>query len=76
MFVEVKTADNVATVKGLTQGYIVCEADKRFLMLFTFLKKMVKKKVMVSSIISKFFSFFATFSSFWEKMISRIAEKQ
>lgn len=29
------------------QGYIVVPADKRFLLLFTFLKKNMKKKVMV-----------------------------
>lgn len=47
IFIEVKSLDNVATVKGLTQGYVVCESDKRFLLLFTFLKKMMNKKVMV-----------------------------
>ncbi|MEW5303369.1 MAG: hypothetical protein WDW36_006070 [Sanguina aurantia] len=32
---------------GLEQGYCVVPADKRFLLLFTFLKKNLKKKVMV-----------------------------
>lgn len=36
-----------ATVDGLEQGYIVCQSDKRLLVLFTFLKKNRKKKVMV-----------------------------
>lgn len=36
-----------ATVSGLEQGYIVCPSDKRLLVLFTFLKKNRKKKVMV-----------------------------
>merc|ERR1712166_1546090 len=37
-----------ATVAGLEQGYVVCPADKRFLLLFTFLKKNMKgKKVIV-----------------------------
>jgi len=35
------------TVQGLEQGYVICEPDKRFLLLFTFLKKNVGKKVMV-----------------------------
>eukprot|EP00932_Pfiesteria_piscicida_P007378 SRR837773.17448.p1 GENE.SRR837773.17448~~SRR837773.17448.p1 ORF type:complete len:315 (+),score=150.47 SRR837773.17448:121-945(+) len=39
VFVEVKTEDNVATVSGLTQGYVVCPAQSRFLLLFTFLKR-------------------------------------
>eukprot|EP00405_Crypthecodinium_cohnii_P037015 CAMPEP_0206534702 /NCGR_PEP_ID=MMETSP0325_2-20121206/5697_1 /ASSEMBLY_ACC=CAM_ASM_000347 /TAXON_ID=2866 /ORGANISM="Crypthecodinium cohnii, Strain Seligo" /LENGTH=671 /DNA_ID=CAMNT_0054031545 /DNA_START=33 /DNA_END=2049 /DNA_ORIENTATION=- len=47
VFVEVKTADNVATVSGLTQGYVVCPAQSRFLLLFTFLKRNKDKKVMV-----------------------------
>jgi ATP-dependent RNA helicase DDX18/HAS1 len=36
-----------ATVAGLEQGYVVCESDKRFLLLFTFLKKNRGKKIMV-----------------------------
>jgi len=47
VFVEVKTQDNVATVAGLTQGYVVCPAQSRFLLLFTFLKRNRDKKVMV-----------------------------
>ena len=33
-----------ATVDTLEQGYVVCPSDKRFLLLFTFLKKFSKKK--------------------------------
>jgi ATP-dependent RNA helicase DDX18/HAS1 len=33
-----------ATVETLEQGYIVCPSEKRFLLLFTFLKKFSKKK--------------------------------
>lgn len=36
-----------STVKTLEQGFVVCESDKRFLLLFTFLKKNRKKKVIV-----------------------------
>lgn len=38
---------NMATVAGLEQGYVVCPSEKRFLLLFTFLKKNRGKKVMV-----------------------------
>jgi ATP-dependent RNA helicase DDX18/HAS1 len=31
-------------VAGLEQGYVVCPSEKRFLLLFTFLKKNRKKK--------------------------------
>ncbi|EPR60985.1 DEAD/DEAH box ATP-dependent RNA helicase [Toxoplasma gondii TgCatPRC2] len=45
VFVEVK--DTVATVRGIQQGYVVCPAEERFLLLFTFLKKNREKKIMV-----------------------------
>eukprot|EP00929_Paragymnodinium_shiwhaense_P008368 TRINITY_DN11231_c0_g1_i1.p1 TRINITY_DN11231_c0_g1~~TRINITY_DN11231_c0_g1_i1.p1 ORF type:complete len:695 (-),score=249.63 TRINITY_DN11231_c0_g1_i1:224-2308(-) len=47
VFVEVKSKDNVTTVAGLTQGYVVCPSENRFLLLFTFLKRNRDKKVMV-----------------------------
>ena len=40
-----------ATVDGLMQGYVVCPAEQRFQLLFTFLKKNKDKKIMVSSIL-------------------------
>ncbi|XP_039971123.1 probable ATP-dependent RNA helicase pitchoune [Bactrocera tryoni] len=46
-YVGVDDHEDVATVSGLEQGYIVCPSDKRLLVLFTFLKKNRKKKVMV-----------------------------
>ena len=46
--IEVKNKEGVAaTVAGLEQGYVVCPSDKRFMLLFTFLKKNRNKKVMV-----------------------------
>jgi ATP-dependent RNA helicase DDX18/HAS1 len=36
-----------ATVDGLQQGYVVCPADKRFMLLYSFLKKNQNKKIMV-----------------------------
>lgn len=36
-----------STASGLEQGYVVTPSDARFLLLFTFLKKNLKKKVMV-----------------------------
>ncbi|XP_038205979.1 ATP-dependent RNA helicase DDX18-like [Arvicola amphibius] len=47
LYVGVDEDKEVATVDGLEQGYIVCPSEKRFLLLFTFLKKNRKKKVMV-----------------------------
>lgn len=45
--VDVQAKDDVSTVEGLSQGYVVCPSEKRFLLLFTFLKKNKNKKVMV-----------------------------
>eukprot|EP01091_Cochliopodium_minus_P010493 TRINITY_DN2791_c0_g1_i1.p1 TRINITY_DN2791_c0_g1~~TRINITY_DN2791_c0_g1_i1.p1 ORF type:complete len:518 (+),score=164.59 TRINITY_DN2791_c0_g1_i1:223-1776(+) len=36
-----------STVEGLEQGYLVTQPDKRFLLLFSFLKKNLNKKIMV-----------------------------
>jgi ATP-dependent RNA helicase DDX18/HAS1 len=46
-YVGVDDTKEMATVDGLEQGYVVCPSEKRFLLLFTFLKKNRKKKVMV-----------------------------
>jgi len=47
IYVGVDNDEETATVSGLEQGYIVCPSEKRLLVLFTFLKKNRKKKVMV-----------------------------
>ncbi|KAH0500454.1 ATP-dependent RNA helicase DDX18, partial [Microtus ochrogaster] len=47
LYVGVDDDKEIATVDGLEQGYVVCLSEKRFLLLFTFLKKNRKKKVMV-----------------------------
>lgn len=47
VYVGVDDEKDKATVEGLEQGYVVCPSEKRFLLLFTFLKKNLKKKVMV-----------------------------
>ncbi|XP_029461206.1 ATP-dependent RNA helicase DDX18 isoform X2 [Rhinatrema bivittatum] len=47
LYVGVDDDKDTATVEGLEQGYVVCPSEKRFLLLFTFLKKNRKKKLMV-----------------------------
>ncbi|XP_043104315.1 ATP-dependent RNA helicase DDX18 [Puntigrus tetrazona] len=47
LYVGVDDNKDTATVEGLEQGYVVCSSEKRFLLLFTFLKKNRKKKLMV-----------------------------
>ena len=46
-FVAAQAASSVSTVATLEQGYIVCESKRRFELLYTFLKKNMKKKVIV-----------------------------
>ncbi|XP_017767598.1 PREDICTED: probable ATP-dependent RNA helicase pitchoune [Eufriesea mexicana] len=47
VYVGVDDDKEKATVEGLEQGYVMCPSEKRFLLLFTFLKKNRNKKVMV-----------------------------
>ena len=47
LYVNVDSAKEHSTVQGLEQGYVVCEADQRFLLLFSFLKRNLTKKVIV-----------------------------
>lgn len=47
LFINVENAEGASTVDRLEQGYVVCESDKRFLLLFSFLKKNIKKKIIV-----------------------------
>ncbi|CAM9276386.1 unnamed protein product [Sphacelaria rigidula] len=46
-YVGVDDSEQESTVDGLEQGYVVCPSEKRFLLLFTFLKKNRHKKIMV-----------------------------
>lgn len=39
--------DDVATVSNLEQGFVICESENRFKLLFTFLKRNHGKKIMV-----------------------------
>ena len=45
--IDVDKEESTSTVSTLTQGYVVCPSDRRFLLLFTFLKKNMKKKIVV-----------------------------
>uniref|UniRef100_A0A383VPH8 ATP-dependent RNA helicase n=1 Tax=Tetradesmus obliquus TaxID=3088 RepID=A0A383VPH8_TETOB len=47
LYVGVDDSRTTSTAEGLEQGYVVVPADKRLLLLFTFLKKNAGKKVMV-----------------------------
>jgi ATP-dependent RNA helicase DDX18/HAS1 len=47
LYINVDEEKKFSTVEGLEQGYVICEADKRFLLLFSFLKRNIKKKIIV-----------------------------
>eukprot|EP01044_Picomonas_judraskeda_P020122 COSAG03_NODE_4399_length_1566_cov_1.332652_1_plen_257_part_00 len=47
MYIGVQEQTQYSTVEGLEQGYVVCESDVRFLLLFTFLKKNLKKRKII-----------------------------
>ncbi|KAG7813458.1 hypothetical protein KL921_001004 [Ogataea angusta] len=47
LYINVHQDRENSTADGLEQGYVVCDSDKRFLLLFSFLKRNLKKKVIV-----------------------------
>jgi ATP-dependent RNA helicase DDX18/HAS1 len=47
LYIGVDDKSTSATVGNLEQGYVVCESDKRFLLLLTFIQKNMDKKIMV-----------------------------
>ncbi|KHN94955.1 ATP-dependent RNA helicase HAS1 [Metarhizium album ARSEF 1941] len=49
LYINVDEEKQFSTVDGLEQGYVLCDADRRFILLFSFLRRMrdKKKKVIV-----------------------------
>jgi len=47
LYINVDATQKHSTVETLEQGYVVCDADKRFLLLFSFLRRYSKKKIIV-----------------------------
>lgn len=47
LYINVDHRKEHSTVEGLEQGYVVCDSDKRFLLLFSFLKRNLRKKIIV-----------------------------
>ncbi|RCH78945.1 ATP-dependent RNA helicase, partial [Rhizopus stolonifer] len=47
LYINVDEKKETSTAEGLEQGFVIVEADQRFLLLFTFLRKNQKKKVIV-----------------------------
>lgn len=47
LYINVDHAKEHSTVEGLEQGYVICDSDKRFLLLFSFLKRYQQKKKII-----------------------------
>lgn len=47
IYIGVHDKTQYSTVTGLEQGFVVVPSERRFLLLFTFLKKNLKKKIIV-----------------------------
>ena len=47
LYINVDANMKHSTVETLEQGYVVCEADRRFLLLFSFLRRYAQKKIIV-----------------------------
>lgn len=47
LYINVDDKQEYSTVAGLEQGYVICDSDMRFRLLFTFLKRHPKKKIIV-----------------------------
>ncbi|QDS72230.1 ATP-dependent RNA helicase [Venturia effusa] len=47
LYIDVDYRQEHSTVANLEQGYVICDSDLRFRLLFTFLKKHPKKKIIV-----------------------------
>ena len=64
MYVGVDDDASSSTAAGLMQGYVLVPSEKRFLLLYTFLRKCKKKKVMVFMSSCNAVSFYASLLSF------------
>ncbi|KAK8152958.1 P-loop containing nucleoside triphosphate hydrolase protein [Phyllosticta citrichinensis] len=64
LMVDVAYHEEHSTAEGLEQGYVLCEPDLRFRLLFTFLKKHIKKKVVVFMSSCKSVQYFAELLNF------------
>jgi len=47
LYINVDEHKEAATADGLEQGYVICKSEERFGLLYTFLKRNLKKKIIV-----------------------------
>ncbi|XP_065838328.1 uncharacterized protein [Oscarella lobularis] len=76
VYVGIDDSKETATVDTLEQGYVVVSAEKRFLLLFTFLKRNMDKKVMVFFSSCKSVQFHAELLNYIDVPVKDIHGKQ
>lgn len=76
LYVGVDDTKDMATTDGLEQGYVVCPSEKRFMLLFTFIKKNKNKKVMVFFSTCKSVKFHAELFNYVDIPVKDIHGKQ
>jgi len=76
LYVGVDDTKDMATTDGLEQGYVVCPSEKRFMLLFTFIKKNKDKKVMVFFSTCKAVKFHAELFNYVDIPVKDIHGKQ
>ena len=63
LYINVDHTKEHSTVDGLEQGYVLCDSDMRFLLLFSFLKRNASKKIIVFFSSCACVKYHSTFSS-------------
>ncbi|KAL0225134.1 hypothetical protein RCL1_003046 [Eukaryota sp. TZLM3-RCL] len=76
VYVGVDDGRKQATVDGLDQGFVVCPAELRLLLLFTFLRKQKRKKVIVFFSTCAAVSFYADLFNFIDFPVLSLHGKQ
>ncbi|GJQ13880.1 hypothetical protein GpartN1_g5671.t1 [Galdieria partita] len=76
IYVGVDDKRKTATVSGLDQGYLICSGEVRFQTLFTFLKKNMKKKIIVFFSSCNVVKFYAELFNFIDVPVLELHGKQ
>ncbi|KAJ9619864.1 ATP-dependent RNA helicase [Taxawa tesnikishii (nom. ined.)] len=76
LYINVDHRKEHSTVEGLEQGYVICDSDMRFRLLFTFLKKHPKKKIIVFLSSCACVDYFATLLNYIDLPVLSLHGKQ
>ena len=76
VLIEAGKDTNTSTVANLEQGYVVCDPARKFQLLFTFLRKNLKKKIMVFMSSCNAVKFYSDLLNYVDIPVSDIHGKQ